>query len=115
MSQPEKVIQNRCLLELGRQPQYMVWANVTGKFRYPFGDDPKLITIGNPGAPDALGVQAITITADMVGKTIGQAIALEFKTDSGRQSPEQKAWQLAFERRGGIYRLVRSTVDLIQQ
>lgn len=115
MSQPEKIIQNACLLELGKRPDHMVWVNVTGKFRLPFGDDPKLITIGTPGAPDALGVQAITITADMVGRTIGQAIALEFKIDTGRQSPEQKAWQLAFERRGGIYRLVRSTDDLIQQ
>ena len=105
MSQPEAVIQNKWILANGARRDLMVWRNITGVFKMVRGDG--IIKVGTPGAPDALGVEAVTITADMVGQTIGRAIAVEFKTATGRQSPEQARWQSAFEARGGLYRIVR--------
>ena len=56
----------------------------------------------------------VTITPDMLGKRIGVAVGVEFKTETGRQSDAQKRWQAAFESRGGVYRLVRSAADIVQ-
>lgn len=107
----ETSIQNAALLEVGTDPDVMVWRNQTGVFRAM--DDPdRVIKVGNPGAPDILGVVAVTITPDMVGKTIGVAIAPEMKTGRGKQAENQGKWQRAFERRGGVYRLVRSPGEL---
>lgn len=76
-------------------------------------DNPdKVVRIGVPGIADSLGVVALTITPDMVGRTIGVAIAPEFKTPSGRQSDAQRRWQHAFEQRGGVYRIIRSADDM---
>ena len=58
-------------------------------------------------------VVAVTIDASMVGKTVGVAVAAEVKTDTGRQSTAQRRWQKAFQRRGGVYRLVRSAADML--
>lgn len=76
-------------------------------------DDPaRIIKVGNPGEADTLGVVAVTITPEMVGQTIGVAVASEFKTAKGRQSDQQKAFQAAWERRGGVYVLARSSEDI---
>ena len=81
----------------------MVWRNNTGKFRS-MNDPQRIVTVGQVGSADIIGVQPVTITADMVGKVIGQAIVtIEVKTPKGRQSEEQKNWQKAFEQHGGIY------------
>lgn len=103
--------QNAALLAVGTDPEVMVWRNQTGVFRSM--DDPdRLIKVGNPGAPDALGVVAVTITPDMVGKTIGVAIAPEFKTAKGKASAPQRNWGAAFIRRGGLWRLIRSPDEM---
>ena len=84
----------------------MVWRNNTGKFRS-LTDPQRIVTVGQVGSADIIGVQPVTITQDMVGKVIGQAIAIEVKTPTGKQSQEQKNWQKSFEERGGIYILGR--------
>lgn len=80
----------------------MVWRNNTGKFRS-LTDPQRIVTVGQVGSADIIGVQPVTITQNMVGKVIGQAIAIEVKTPTGKQSQEQKNWQQAFEQHGGIY------------
>ena len=112
MANKETNEQNQALLAVGLNPDVMVWRNQTGLFKTM--DGIRTVRVGNAGAPDALGVVAVTITTDMVGKTIGVAIAPEFKTRKGRQQQEQKDWQAAFEKRGGIYRLIRSPGELVQ-
>lgn len=62
--------------------------------------------------PDSFMVVAVTITPEMVGRTIGVAVAPEFKTAKGAQEDDQKKWQRAFEARGGVYRLVRSPEEM---
>lgn len=103
--------QNAALIAVGTDPHVMVWRNQTGVFRAM--DDPdRIIKVGNKGAPDALGVVMVTVTPDMVGKTIGVAIAPEFKTAKGKASVDQKNWGAAFIRRGGLWRLIRSPDEM---
>ena len=84
----------------------MVWRNNTGKFRS-LTDPQRIVSVGQVGSADIIGVKPVTITADMVGKVIGQAIAIEVKTPTGKQSQDQKNWQQAFENHVGIYILGR--------
>lgn len=90
----------------------MVWKQPVGLFRA-LEDPQRKVLVGTPGQSDAMAVVAVTITADMVGRTVGVAVAPEFKTATGRQSDRQKLWQAAFEARGGVYRLVRSADDML--
>ena len=62
----------------------MVWRNNTGKFRS-MNDPQRIVSVGQVGSADIIGVQPVTITPEMVGKVIGQAIAIEVKTPKGRQ------------------------------
>ncbi len=106
----EKNIQNASLLAIGCRSDCMVWRNHTGVFKTM--DESRTVVVGIPGAADSLGVVAVTITEAMVGKTIGVAVAIEFKTKTGRQTQVQKDWQAAFESRGGKYFIVRSETEM---
>jgi hypothetical protein len=90
----------------------MVWKQPVGLFRA-LEDPSRKVMVGTPGQSDSMAVVAVTITPDMVGKTIGVAVAPEFKAARGKQSDRQKLWQAAFEKRGGIYALVRSPEDMV--
>ena len=105
MRNQETNIMNKYLLHFSGAGA-MVWRNNTGKFRS-LTDPQRIVTVGQVGSADIIGVQPVTITADMVGKVIGQAIAIEVKTPTGKQSQDQKNWQQAFEQHGGIYILGR--------
>lgn len=105
MRNQETNIMNKYLLHFSGAGA-MVWRNNTGKFRS-LTDPQRIVTVGQVGSADIIGVQPVTITPEMVGKVIGQAIAIEVKTPTGKQSQEQKNWQQAFEERGGIYILGR--------
>ena len=105
MRNQETNIMNKYLLHFSGAGA-MVWRNNTGKFRS-ITDPQRIVSVGQVGSADIIGVQPVTITPEMVGKVIGQAIAIEVKTPKGRQSEEQKNWQKAFEQHGGIYILGR--------
>lgn len=110
----ETNIQNAVLLAIGSRADCMAWRNQTGGFRAM--DNPqRIIRVGTPGAPDILSVMAVTITPDMVGRTIGVAVGIEVKTATGAQRKEQAKWQQALERRGGIYLLTRSPEQAQEQ
>lgn len=49
--------------------------------------------------------------SDMVYYKTGKAIMLEFKTETGKQSKEQKEWQLLVESQGFEYHIIRSLED----
>lgn len=55
--------------------------------------------VGNPGG------------ADLIGLFRGAFVAIEIKTLTGRQSPEQKLFQQLVERKGGTYLILRSVED----
>jgi hypothetical protein len=103
----ETNIEKSVLLELGGQRDVLAWKQMVGSFRA-IDDPQRIVRVGVPGMADVMTVQAVTITPDMVGKTIGVAVAHEVKTLTGKQRDNQKLWQLALELKGGIYFLSRS-------
>jgi hypothetical protein len=100
-------------------PDVLAWRNNTGqawqgtRLHAPIGGtvrvtpgmvvlvDSRPITFGLPGSGDILGV------------THGFGFALEAKTDTGRQSDQQKKFAVAFERAGGRYGLFRSADEAV--
>ena len=107
-----RTVQNPALVAVGARPDVMAWRQQSGMFRA-FDDPTKMVRVGQTGMADSLAVVAVTITPEMVGRTIGLAVAAEFKTNTGRQSEAQQNWQRAFEQRGGIYRLIRNAADML--
>lgn len=103
----ETNIQNSIIIAIGGRADAMAWRNQSGCFRAMDNPD-RIIQVGQLGSPDVLSVVAVTITPEMVGQTIGVAVGIEVKTDKGKQSEQQKKWQRAFEKKGGIYLLARS-------
>ncbi len=107
----EKSIQNKSLLAVGKNHTVLAWRQHVGKYRH-LHQQKNIISVGVPGMADSMMVVAVTITPEMVGRTVGVAVAAEFKAAKGRQSDAQKKWQRAFESRGGVYRLVRSPEEM---
>lgn len=101
------------MLAVGQRDDVLIWRQQSGLFRQ-FEAPHTPVRVGLPGMADAGMIVAVTITPDMVGKTIGVAVQPEFKAARGRQSESQANWQAAVEQRGGIYRLVRSPDELSQ-
>lgn len=108
-----RTVAHPALLAVGQRPDVLIWKQPVGLFRA-LNDPERKVFVGTPGQSDAMAVVAVTITPDMVGKTIGVAVAPEFKTAKGRQRESQELWEAAFTRRGGVYRLVRSQGDMHQ-
>jgi hypothetical protein len=104
-------VQNPSLLLAGQRPDTLIWRQQSGVFRS-YDTPDRIVRVGTPGMADAGAIVAVTITPDMVGQTIGVAVQVEFKTSTGRQSADQKLWQLATEKRSGVYSIVKSTNDM---
>ena len=101
----EARIQSDIRLALGQRDDVMLFRINVGKFRPLHGDQSRVIQSAPNGTPDLLGV---------LGPD-GRALAIEVKAATGRQRPEQVAFQRAWEARGGIYILARSVDDVIQR
>lgn len=124
MATPEGKIKNQVIIKLNENINGIYWNNPTGlgiPFSYVAKSCPSCGTKLKHGAPiqyglvgsaDIMGVSAVTITPDMVGKVIGVATAVEVKTATGRQHEQQKRFQAAWERCGGKYILARSPEDV---
>lgn len=74
---------------------------------------------GNPmrtglckGSSDLIGWRPVTITPDMVGKTIAQFVGCEVKSESGRVTVEQQSFLDAVNAAGGHGILARTPDDL---
>ena len=110
---PETNVQNAILLAHS-QAGALTWRNQVGVFRAM--DDPqRVVKVGTPGMADIISVVPVTVTQDMVGKTIGVAVATEVKTETGAQRKKQQLWQLAWEKRFGIYLIARSAEQALEQ
>lgn len=97
----EAIIQQNIRLALGMRDDIFMFRINVGVFRPLHGDQKRAIRSAPDGTPDLLGVKAP-----------GQAFAIEVKTARGQQRDAQKAWQRAWEKRGGIYILARSVDDV---
>lgn len=96
----EAVLQQEIRLALGQRQDIMMFRINVGKFR-PLDGGPRVIQSAPEGTPDLLGVIAP-----------GRAFAIEVKAQRGKQRQVQVAWQVAWEKRGGIYILARSLNDV---
>lgn len=107
----EKNIQNASLLAIGCDEEVLAMRLQSGIFRSM--DDPsRIVKVGTPGVSDSIAIVRVTITPEMVGKSVAVCAAAEFKTAKGKQRDAQVKWQQAFEKRAGKYRLIRSATEM---
>lgn len=66
------------------------------------------------GSADLIGYAKVTITQDMVGKTIPVFTSLEVKTNKGKQHEAQLKWQNGMRKINAIHGVVRSPNDAEQ-
>lgn len=108
------------LLWQPKHPKARAWrinsgSGWVGKTRFAQDSHGKSILIENPrpldaapkGWPDLIACVPVTITADMVGKTIGQFTGYELKTGHVVLSEDQKKMRETFLAAGGEWVTVR--------
>jgi hypothetical protein len=93
----ESQLQDQIRLALGRVPGLALWRNNQGVaeirgYKVRFG-------VANPGG------------GDLIGWYRGRWVEVEIKTETGRQSPEQKIREQLVRKSGGIYVVLRSVDD----
>ena len=109
----EAVFQQQIRLALGMRDDIMMFRINVGKFRPIDGAQGRVIQSAPEGTPDLLGVirrEFAMIDVPFIG--IGQAFGIEVKSHKGKQREAQRAFQIAWEKRGGIYILARSLEDV---
>jgi len=95
MTPSEATIQAEIMLAIQRRwPQAVIYRRNVGKARDPRSG--RVIQFGIAGQAD------IGVIID------GRAVEVECKSETGRQSKEQRRWQTVVERAGGAYLLARS-------
>jgi hypothetical protein len=110
-SREVRTVQNPALLAASALPGVLAMRQQSGVFRA-MTDPDRIVRVGLPGMADAGLVVAVTITPEMVGRTIGACVQTEFKTAEGRQSADQRTWAEAVRRAGGVYQVVRSAAEM---
>lgn len=66
------------------------------------------------GSSDIIGLRSVTVTPEMVGKTIAQFMAVEVKTENGRTSKEQKAFIEMVTKFGGVAFVAKTENEAFQ-
>lgn len=121
MSQSEAVVQQHIRLALGQVPGVQCWRNQVGAaedktgrvIRYGLMNDSRQLN-QNFKSSDLVGIRPITITAEMVGQTVGVIYALEVKASDWKYRPNDahSVAQLRFiqlvQASGGMGGFVRS-------
>lgn len=93
----EQSIQNEILRTFGTRPDMRLWRSNCGVAR--MGD--RTVRFGVPGQADLHGI--------LPG---GLFLAIEVKSETGQQTPEQRAYQAMIDKFGGVYVLARSVADV---
>lgn len=108
-----RTVQNPAMIEAGMRPDVLVFRQQSGLYRA-YDNPDRLVRVGQVGMADLGMIVAVTVTPDMLGKTIGVAVQAECKTSRGSQEKDQKTWAASVQARGGVYRVVRSAADMKQ-
>jgi hypothetical protein len=111
MANQETDLQQRIRLALGQLPDIRLWRNNSGKLPDPRTGRWVQFGVASPGGSDLIGYRSITITPDMVGRTVAVFTAIEVKTPTGRATPAQRHFIDHIRRAGGIAGIVRSVAD----
>ncbi len=100
---PEAFLQSEILLRWGSHPRIRLWRQNSGLLWAPgTGGTLRRIRVAVPGAADITGLIA----------PCGQRLEIECKAATGRQKPEQIAFQNMVRALGGIYVLARVMADV---
>lgn len=120
MSRSEKSIMNATLVAVSSLPDALVWRNNTGqawqggRVQARVGGQitvqPGMVILAN-ARPVSFGLAG---SADIIGAVQGRPVAVESKTNTGRQAPEQSAFQRQWVKAGGLYVLARTESDAIE-
>ena len=94
----EHEIMQRILISIGSRQDVRVWRNNTGAVKT---QDGRIVTFGLKGSADIIGL--------LRG---GRFLAIEVKSEIGRQSEQQKNFQKMIESFGGLYILARCVEDV---
>lgn len=94
----ESEVLTSVLRYLGRYPGVKVWRNNTGRIADRTG---RVVSFGLVGSADVIGIGPG-----------GRFLAVECKSDTGRQSEAQRNFQQMVESMGGLYILARRVEDL---
>lgn len=118
--QSEKAIMNEILLDVSKWDNTIVYRNNTGmawqgerlkpRPGTVFTVEEGMVILRN-GRPVKFGLEG---SADIIGCSSGRPIAAEVKKKGGRQQENQKNFQRAWEKAGGLYFLVRSVDEMRQ-
>ncbi len=104
MSDSERRILNQTRLACGRLPHATLWRNEVGTARH----ENRVVRYGLcVGSADLIGIRSVLITPDHVGTTIGQFVAIELKTETGRTTREQDQFLALVTKRGGLAAVIR--------
>ncbi len=114
MSNQETEVQQRIRLAVGTLPGFRVWRNNSGKLPDPRTGRWVQFGVASPGGSDLIGYRSITITPDMVGRTVAVFTAIEVKTATGRATPEQRRFIDHIRTAGGISAIVRTTAEALR-
>lgn len=111
----ERRILAETLIELSAMPETLVFRNNTGqawqgrRVEGRVGSlvriEPRMVILRD-GRPVRFGLEG---SADIIGVTRGHALAVENKTETGKQREAQIMFERAWVRAGGIYVLARDS------
>jgi hypothetical protein len=119
----EKQIGDRILAEHPNMFRNAVGYGIAGSPKHVIskGDGIYLVKKGTPvrfglmtGSGDYIGWEPVIITADMVGKTVAVFQSIEVKTLRDRLSEDQRRWNRAVARDGGIVQVWHETIHGIE-
>lgn len=92
------------------------WRNNTGAFAGEHNGKKRFVRFGFPGVADILGIirTEAEVGSGIHRNTFGRFLSIEVKRPGGKQTDDQKAFQEAVERNGGIYILASSLEDVME-
>lgn len=110
MNRETAEVQNPAMLAAGSQPDVLALRQQSGLL---YTRDGRPVRVGSPGLADAGLTVPVLITPEMVGRVVPVSVQVEFKTATGRQSPDQVVYAAAVRQRGGVYAVVRSAAEML--
>lgn len=116
----EKSIMNATLVAVSSLPDTLVWRNnsgqawqgqqVRGRVGGTITVQPGMVILAN-ARPVTFG---LTGSADIIGAIQGRPVAVESKTSTGRQAPDQSAFERQWVKAGGLYVLARTENEAVE-
>lgn len=114
--QTESAVLTSVLKYLGARSDCRVWRHNTGRIADRNG---RVVSFGLVGSADVIGMRTVRALQTPLRhdgtdgvRQLAQFLAVECKSDTGRQSEAQRNFQKMVEAMGGLYLLVRDVADL---